>query len=203
MVRWLEANGYDVSYITGVDTDRAAQRCSRTTSAFLSVGHDEYWSGQQRANVEAARNAGVQPGVLQRQRSVLEDALGKQHRRLGHRLPHAGLVQGDARQARRSIRRADVDRHLARSALQPAGRWRPSGECADRHDLHGELRVPRRIVDPGGRRQDAPVARHGRWRASRARRRRRCRTARSATSGIRISTTARARRACSACRTPR
>src|SRR5690606_37875240 len=27
--------------------------------AFLSVGHDEYWSGQQRANVEAARDAGV------------------------------------------------------------------------------------------------------------------------------------------------
>src|SRR5262249_27710719 len=27
--------------------------------AFLSVGHDEYWSGQQRANVEAARAAGV------------------------------------------------------------------------------------------------------------------------------------------------
>src|SRR4029079_80430 len=26
---------------------------------FMSVGHDEYWSGQQRANVEAARAAGV------------------------------------------------------------------------------------------------------------------------------------------------
>src|SRR4029077_20570889 len=26
---------------------------------FLSVGHDEYWSGAQRANVEAARAAGV------------------------------------------------------------------------------------------------------------------------------------------------
>ena len=26
---------------------------------FLSVGHDEYWSGAQRANVEAARDAGV------------------------------------------------------------------------------------------------------------------------------------------------
>ena len=48
---------------------------------FLSVGHDEYWSGAQRANVEAARAAGVAPGVLQRQRGVLEDALGEQHRR--------------------------------------------------------------------------------------------------------------------------
>ena len=27
--------------------------------ALLSIGHDEYWSGGQRANVESARNAGV------------------------------------------------------------------------------------------------------------------------------------------------
>ena len=33
---------------------------------------------------------------------------------------------------------AGVDRHLARSALQPAGRRRPAGERADRHDLHGQ-----------------------------------------------------------------
>ncbi|WP_305784518.1 N,N-dimethylformamidase beta subunit family domain-containing protein [Symbioplanes lichenis] len=58
MVRWLEANGYDVSYIAGADTDRAGTLL-RNHRAFLSVGHDEYWSGQQRANVEAARDAGV------------------------------------------------------------------------------------------------------------------------------------------------
>ena len=58
MVRWLERNGYDVSYSTGVDTERrgSALLDHRT---FLSVGHDEYWSGGQRANVEAARAAGV------------------------------------------------------------------------------------------------------------------------------------------------
>ncbi|MGO7258947.1 N,N-dimethylformamidase beta subunit family domain-containing protein, partial [Rhizobium brockwellii] len=27
--------------------------------AYLSVGHDEYWSAEQRANVEVARDAGV------------------------------------------------------------------------------------------------------------------------------------------------
>ena len=58
MVRWLEANGFDVSYISGVDTDRTGSLLLNHR-AFLSVGHDEYWSGQQRANVEAARNAGV------------------------------------------------------------------------------------------------------------------------------------------------
>ena len=34
-------------------------RAAASTRRFLSVGHDEYWSGQQRANVEAARDAGV------------------------------------------------------------------------------------------------------------------------------------------------
>jgi Domain of unknown function (DUF4082)/Bacterial Ig-like domain/Bacterial Ig domain len=58
MVRWIERNGYDVSYFTGVDTDRDGSELLEH-DAFLSVGHDEYWSAQQRANVEAARNAGV------------------------------------------------------------------------------------------------------------------------------------------------
>ena len=58
MVRWLEANGYDVSYFTGVDSDRRGEEIRKHT-IFLSVGHDEYWSGNQRANVEAARAAGV------------------------------------------------------------------------------------------------------------------------------------------------
>ena len=58
MVRWLESNGYDVSYFSGIDSDRSGSLILNHR-AFLSVGHDEYWSGQQRANVEAARNAGV------------------------------------------------------------------------------------------------------------------------------------------------
>jgi hypothetical protein len=58
-IRWLEANGYDVCYIAGVDTDRYGATELPKHKVFLSLGHDEYWSGQQRANVEAARGAGV------------------------------------------------------------------------------------------------------------------------------------------------
>lgn len=58
MIRFLERNGYDVSYISGVDTDRFGSLLTNHRT-FLSVGHDEYWSGTQRANVEAARDAGV------------------------------------------------------------------------------------------------------------------------------------------------
>jgi hypothetical protein len=58
MIRFLERNGYDVSYITDVDADRAGGLI-KNHKLFMSVGHDEYWSGPERANVEAARDAGV------------------------------------------------------------------------------------------------------------------------------------------------
>ncbi|MDT9594514.1 DUF4082 domain-containing protein [Nocardioides zeae] len=58
MVRFLERNGYDVTYQAGVDTDRRGDLLTNH-DVFLSVGHDEYWSGAQRAHVEAARDAGV------------------------------------------------------------------------------------------------------------------------------------------------
>lgn len=58
MIRWLEANGYDVTYTTGLDGDRRGALI-KNHRVFLSVGHDEYWSGPQRAAVEAARDAGV------------------------------------------------------------------------------------------------------------------------------------------------
>jgi len=58
MVRWLEANGYDVTYATGVDAERNAALL-KNHKVWLSNGHDEYWSGGERASVTAARDAGV------------------------------------------------------------------------------------------------------------------------------------------------
>ncbi|WP_213287208.1 DUF4082 domain-containing protein [Bradyrhizobium sp. sGM-13] len=57
-IYWLEQNGYDVSYMAGVDVDRYGNLLLNH-KMYLDVGHDEYWSGQQRANVQAARDAGV------------------------------------------------------------------------------------------------------------------------------------------------
>ncbi len=57
-IQWLEQNGYDVSYISGVDAARNGNLLLNH-QAYLSVGHDEYWSAEQRANVEAARDNGV------------------------------------------------------------------------------------------------------------------------------------------------
>ncbi|EWS99586.1 hypothetical protein N865_01350, partial [Intrasporangium oryzae NRRL B-24470] len=58
MIRWLEREGYGVSYIAGVDTDVRPQLLG-LHSTFVSVGHDEYWSTTQRANIEAARDRGM------------------------------------------------------------------------------------------------------------------------------------------------
>ena len=58
MVRWLEANGYDVSYFSSVDAAQSGALI-RNHQIYLSVGHDEYVSGPKRANIEAARDAGV------------------------------------------------------------------------------------------------------------------------------------------------
>src|SRR6185503_7407544 len=58
MIRFLERNGYNVTYTTDVDIARAGSLILNH-KAFLSVGHDEYWSAEQRTHVEAARNAGV------------------------------------------------------------------------------------------------------------------------------------------------
>ena len=58
-IRFLERNGYDLSYISGVDTDRYGSTILPRHKVFLSVGHDEYWSQAQRTNVEHARDQGV------------------------------------------------------------------------------------------------------------------------------------------------
>jgi len=63
MIRFLEANGYDVSYTSGLDVaTRGSLLVNHKT--FLSVGHDEYWSLDQRASVEAALAQGVNLAFL-------------------------------------------------------------------------------------------------------------------------------------------
>lgn len=57
MIRWLEANGYDVSYAANVDTHRN-QYLMTYHKVFMSVGHDEYWTQEMRTHVTDARDAG-------------------------------------------------------------------------------------------------------------------------------------------------
>ncbi len=65
MVRWLERNGYDVSYATSVDFARDSKQITpRSHKAIFAVGHDEYWSASERKKFEDARNAGVNLGFF-------------------------------------------------------------------------------------------------------------------------------------------
>ena len=60
---WLEKEGYDVTYISNVDTHADANGLLRA-KAFLSVGHDEYWTERMFDNVTRARDAGVSLAFL-------------------------------------------------------------------------------------------------------------------------------------------
>jgi hypothetical protein len=60
---WMEKAGYDVSYISNVDTHADGAGLLRA-KAFLSVGHDEYWSREMYDHVKAAIGAGVSVGFL-------------------------------------------------------------------------------------------------------------------------------------------
>ena len=55
---WMEQHGYDVSYISNVDTHTDGKGLLRG-KGWLSVGHDEYWSLPMYKNVRAAIAAGV------------------------------------------------------------------------------------------------------------------------------------------------
>jgi hypothetical protein len=58
MIRFLEKNGYDVSYTSEAEVDKNGLLLNNH-KMFISSGHDEYWSAGQRANVLAAREAGL------------------------------------------------------------------------------------------------------------------------------------------------
>ena len=100
---------------------------------FMSVGHDEYWSGDQRANVEAASDAGVNLAFFSGNEVFWKTRLGAEHRRLEHAVPHAGHLQGDPR------RRSD----------RPAGSTHLDGEL-------GAIRASARRPTAGGRRTRSP-----------------------------------------------
>ena len=58
MIRFLERNGYDLSYVAQKDVDSNGPLL-QNHKVFISNGHDEYWAAGERQSVEAARNAGV------------------------------------------------------------------------------------------------------------------------------------------------
>ncbi len=63
MVRFLESEGDNISYVTDVDVHENPNLLL-SHNGDLMVGHSEYWSYQMRTNVLAARDAGVGLGFI-------------------------------------------------------------------------------------------------------------------------------------------
>jgi hypothetical protein len=63
LVRWLERNGYDATYVTDIDTHENPTLLL-PHKVFLVVAHDEYWSRNMRDTVTRGRDAGVHLGFL-------------------------------------------------------------------------------------------------------------------------------------------
>ncbi|HYB02337.1 MAG TPA: N,N-dimethylformamidase beta subunit family domain-containing protein, partial [Ktedonobacteraceae bacterium] len=57
-IRWLEREGYNVSYMSSIDLHTHPEKLLNH-QAYLSIGHDEYWTKEMRDGVEAARDHGV------------------------------------------------------------------------------------------------------------------------------------------------
>lgn len=55
---WMEQQGYDVSYVSNIDSHADPARLLKA-KAFLSVAHDEYWSLGMYQNVKRAIDSGV------------------------------------------------------------------------------------------------------------------------------------------------
>jgi hypothetical protein len=60
MIQFLEKNGYNISYVSQADVSASgAATMLEQHKVFMNVGHSEYWDVGDRANVTAARDAGV------------------------------------------------------------------------------------------------------------------------------------------------
>jgi hypothetical protein len=57
-IRWMERQGYDLSYISSVDMHENPGQLLQHR-VYLSMGHDEYWSKEMRDGAENARDNGV------------------------------------------------------------------------------------------------------------------------------------------------
>jgi len=83
-IRFMEREGYDVSYLTSIDVHRSPSALTRYR-AFLVAGHDEYWSYEMRAGVQSARASGVHLGFFSANQTYWNIRLepsrtGEQHR---------------------------------------------------------------------------------------------------------------------------
>ena len=197
MVRWLEANGYDVSYFDGRrhrPPRRARSSSTRSSSRSVTT------STGRRASAPTSRRR-APPACTSRSSAATRSSgrrAGRPASTASRRRSHARLLQGDAR------RREDRSRSAAwtgtwRDPRSVHRRRRPTRERADRQIFtvnccsYARSTVAGRTAScaSGATRPSRPDPGQTATLPD---------AARSATSGTRTSTTARVRRDCSGCR---
>ncbi len=62
-IHWLESQGYNLGYLSCIDL-HTTPRVLQGHKAYLSLGHDEYWTKEMRAEVETARDSGIGLGFF-------------------------------------------------------------------------------------------------------------------------------------------
>ena len=142
MIEFLEENGYDVSYTSGVDTSQpGAASIIEQHKIFLYRRPRRVLVRPAACQRHSRPRRRREPGLLHRERGVLEDQVCAEHRRIEHAEPDAGHLQGDSLQrSDGSAGPAYLDGELDGSAVQPAGGRRESAELADRPAVRRQRR---------------------------------------------------------------
>ena len=146
MLRWLEANGYDVSYFTGstpiVAVPRSwSTRCSSRwdTTSTGPASSARKWKRLATPACNLAFFSGNEVFWKTRWETSID----------GCHTPFRTMVSYKETHGEREDRpESVVDRDLARSAFQPAVRRRAARECADRHHLYRQRTAHRRDLVP-------------------------------------------------------
>lgn len=103
LVQWLEKAGYNVGYATDIDTHEDPLLLAGRR-AFLSLGHDEYWSTAMRDHVEAATTQGVNlaffgANAMYRHIRFQRSALGRDRHEVNYRSTSDPIVATHLKEA--------------------------------------------------------------------------------------------------------
>lgn len=98
MVAMMESLGLDLSYTTDVDVSERPQTLLQHR-AFISLGHDEYWTLSMREGVTAARDTGVNlvflgANAAYRHIRLRPSSLGQDRHEVDYKDPHADPLLG-------------------------------------------------------------------------------------------------------------
>ena len=161
LIRFLERNGYDMSYVSGHDLDSNGALL-QNHKAVISSGHDEYWSSGERQAVESARGAGVNLAFFSGNEMFWKTRWANSSE--GSNTPYRTLITYKDTHFPTPVDPLGpsvTDPDLAGSEVQPARRRGQTGDVRHGPELHRQLG---HLRNKGARdvRQIALLAQHGR-----------------------------------------